>query len=145
MFNRYLGVGGGVAFASWHASDELAAEVEALFGPGVEAVFNNWSYSAFGILAAPMGRLTPYARGGGGLFNPKWQLKGPPGQADQTTQEWGVTAAGGVALQITEQVSFGFEGSWSEYFDHEIDEKQSWIDARAQFLFRLPDWDKMGL
>lgn len=145
MFDNAFGIGGRIAMNEWNASDEVNAAVEGLYGPGSTLSFNAWSYSVYGIASLPMGGpVSPYVRAGGSLVNPRLKLETPFGLADETNDEWGLLAGGGLNVQIRQGLNIGVDAVWQSFENGFTQENTSWVDVRAQVFMQLPNFD-MGL
>jgi opacity protein-like surface antigen len=139
MFVPQLGVGVCIAYADFQATPYINNAVEAVYGTGSSLVFTNWSYTAFGVAALPVGRVTTYARWGGGVYNPKLQIRSPMfGIADQTRHEYGLLAGGGISYKVTEQLGVGFDGTWHGYDDALWGFNMSWWNARLCVMYQIP-------
>lgn len=134
-----LGFGGSIAYADFQATGDINSAVEGAYGPGSTLVFTNWTYSGYAIVALPVGPVTTYARGGGGIVNPKLQVRSPAfGIVDETRKEYGYLAGGGINLKLTPQLGLGVEGTWYGYEDGWWDFNMSWVNARVSVMYRFP-------
>jgi hypothetical protein len=139
MLMPQFGVGMSIAYADFQAADYINTSVESVYGPGSTLVFTDWSYTGFVILAVPVGRVTTYGRWGGGVYNPKLQIRSPLyGIGETTGHEYGYLAGGGVNLKLTDRLGLGVDGTWHGYDDSFWGFNMSWWNARVSVLYQIP-------
>ncbi len=138
MFTRALGIGATAGFSDFHGTDAIDADATTYYGVPTKVVFTQSTYVAYAIAAAPMPGLTPYVRAGGGIYNPKIQVRTDMGLGSKTTNEWGYLAGGGFTFHATRQIDVGVDGTWHQYRDEGNDLDMSWVSAKLQLMFLLP-------
>lgn len=111
MVNDQWGIGGDVCYHMWNGSDDLNAAAELAFGPGSEFKWSALQATAHVIVAIPtQGTMSPYLKGGMGIYNISSKLESPAGDADASESKFGFNVGAGMNFASSGNMRWGVGG-----------------------------------
>ena len=113
MVNDQWGFGGDLGYHMWNGSDDANTAAELAFGPGSEFKWSALQATAHVMLALPaQGTVSPYLRGGLGIYNVTSKLQSPSGDADVSQSELGFNLGAGMNFASSGKARWGLVGQF---------------------------------
>lgn len=113
MVNDQWGFGGDVGYHMWNGSDDANAAAEALFGPGSEFKWSAIQATAHVVVAVPtQGTVSPYFKGGLGVYNVSSKLESPSGDSDASESKLGFNLGAGMNFASSGNMRWGVNGQY---------------------------------
>jgi opacity protein-like surface antigen len=113
MLNDQWGIGGDIGYHMWNGSDDANAAAELAFGPGSEFKWSALQATAHVMVAIPtQGAVSPYLRGGLGIYNLGLKLESPAGDDDTSESKFGFNIGAGMNFASSGNMRWGVAGQY---------------------------------
>jgi opacity protein-like surface antigen len=114
MMNSQWGMGADVGYHMWNGSEDANAGAELLFGPGSEFKWSALQATAHVMLNIPTqsSNVSPYLRGGFGIYNIGLKLESPSGDADDSESKVGFNLGAGMNFLSSTSMKWGINGQY---------------------------------
>jgi opacity protein-like surface antigen len=109
MVNDQWGIGGDLSYHMWNGSDDANNAA----GPGAEWKWSAVQATAHAMYAIPMqGTVSPYLRGGLGLYNIGSKLQSPSGDVSDSQSKFGYNLGAGMNFASSGKARWGLVGQY---------------------------------
>jgi opacity protein-like surface antigen len=113
MVNDQWGIGGDIGYHMWNGSNDANAAAELAFGAGSEWKWSALQATGHAILAIPtQGKVSPYLRGGLGIYNVTSKLESPAGDTDASESKLGFNVGAGMNFASSGKARWGVVGQY---------------------------------
>lgn len=113
MMNDQWGFGADVNYHMWNGSDEANSAAELAFGSGSEFKWSALQATANVMMNIPsQGMMSPYLKGGLGLYNVSFKLESPSGDMDTSESKLGFNFGGGMNFASSGNMRWGVNAAY---------------------------------
>jgi len=138
MFTPYTGLGAEIEYYRWRNTAEIEEAYRYFYGDGAQYKQSDWQTTVHGVLALPIGRVTPYAKAGVGYYAAKhWMAV--DGEEYWLGDQWlGHLTGGGLNLLLRDDVTVGASAAYHRYGDGARHHKIVYWSGALQLSWKMP-------